>query len=42
MGVVVFKDGKIDTINGIPFEAGARRSQKLVIRAVADKLRAEL
>jgi hypothetical protein len=42
MGVVVFTDGKIDTINGVPFEAGSYPSCRAVIKSIGDKLRNDL
>jgi hypothetical protein len=38
MGKVVITDGKIDTINGCPIEAGTIASQKAVAKAVAEVL----
>jgi hypothetical protein len=35
-GKVVITDGKIDTINGCPIEAGTIASQKAVAKAVAE------
>jgi len=42
IGVVTFTDGRIDTVNGVPVEAGSKESQRLAIRAIADRLREQV